>query len=99
MQDLVYRIVRNGDHWSITRDDGTREGEHTTKEGAFEAAVAAASNAIRDGYSVHIFVPKRDAEPSLAPANGRPYSTTAYFVLTDSSLCARSSQDLFVCAL
>jgi hypothetical protein len=66
MKDLVYRIERNGKFWSIGRDGGSREGEHATKEGAFEAAVAAASLAIRDGHSVIIVVPKRElGEPAL----------------------------------
>jgi hypothetical protein len=32
-----------------------------TKESAFEAAIAAASLAIREGHEVHVSVPERDA--------------------------------------
>jgi hypothetical protein len=37
--------------------DGQAEGEYATKEAAFEAAVAAASLAIKQGHEVSISVP------------------------------------------
>jgi hypothetical protein len=55
--DTSYSIIRS-DHSSWTVDhDGDVGGEYATKEAAFEAAAAAASNAIKDGLGVTITVP------------------------------------------
>jgi len=55
--DTNYSIIRS-DHSSWTVDhDGDVGGEYATKEAAFEAAAAAASNAIKDGLGVTITVP------------------------------------------
>ena len=58
MDEENYAIIRSGDKWTIDHD-GTREGEYQTKEAAFEAVFAAASNAIKDGCGVRISVPQR----------------------------------------
>ena len=55
-----YAIIPVKTHWSILHD-GEVEGEYDTKEAAFEAAVAAASLAIREGHEVHVSVPSREA--------------------------------------
>jgi len=41
--------------------DGDVKNRYATKEAAFEAAVAAASLAIREGHEVHISVPDRSS--------------------------------------
>ena len=56
----TYNIVRNGKSWSVDHD-GQLEGDYATKEGAFEAAAMAGSNAIKDGVGVTITVPPRAA--------------------------------------
>jgi len=55
-----YDIIENGSSWGIRHDDAI-EGTYDTKESAFEAAVAAASLAIRQGHEVRVTVPSRDA--------------------------------------
>lgn len=55
-----YAIVAHGDGWTILHD-GEARNEYATKEAAFEAAVAAASLAIREGHEVHVSVPGRTA--------------------------------------
>jgi hypothetical protein len=55
----TYAIIAVGPRWGILHD-GNVEGDHATKESAFEAAVAAASLAIRQGHEVHVSVPGRD---------------------------------------
>jgi hypothetical protein len=55
-----YAVIPTRSGWSILHD-GAAEGEYTTKEAAFESAVAAASLAIREGHEVHVSVPSRDA--------------------------------------
>ncbi|WP_458757057.1 hypothetical protein ACSVBT_14930 [Afipia sp. TerB] len=55
-----YMIVSKGSAWSVLHD-GEAGGEYSTKEAAFEAAVAAASLAVREGHEVHVGVPSRDA--------------------------------------
>jgi hypothetical protein len=58
-------IVAEGDEWGVIHD-GNIENRYVTKESAFEAAVAAASLAIREGHEVHISVPDRSAGNKIA---------------------------------
>jgi hypothetical protein len=53
-----YSIVQQGNGWTVDHD-GTLEGDYLTKEAAFEAAAAAASNSIKLGYGVEIRVQAR----------------------------------------
>ena len=53
-----YQILPQGDEWGVLHDGDVRN-RYATKEAAFEAAVAAASLAIREGHEVHINVPDR----------------------------------------
>ena len=55
-----YMIVSKPDGWTVL-NDGNAPHSYDTKEAAFEAAVAAASLAIREGHEVHVSVPGRDA--------------------------------------
>jgi hypothetical protein len=55
-----YAVIAQGKGWTVLHD-GNAENEYGTKEAAFEAAVAAASLAIREGHEVHISVPDRSA--------------------------------------
>jgi len=55
-----YMIVPRLDGWTVLHD-GTAEHDYETKEAAFEAAVAAASLALRQGHEVHVSVPGREA--------------------------------------
>jgi hypothetical protein len=51
-----FQVVGSGGVWRVKRD-GEPVGSYQTKESAFEAAVAAASLAVRDGYEVQLSVP------------------------------------------
>ena len=67
MGRAYYSIVKlNGTgHWAI-RHDGKLCGDYATKEAAFEATVAPASNDIKQGYAVTISVDGTEAnEPTL----------------------------------
>jgi hypothetical protein len=55
-----YTIVAQGEEWGILHD-GNISHRYATKESAFEAAVAAASLAIRQGHEVHVNVPDNSA--------------------------------------
>jgi hypothetical protein len=55
-----YMIVTKADGWSVLHDGETRN-DYATKEAAFEAAVTAATLAIREGHEVRISVPSREA--------------------------------------
>ncbi|WP_213285306.1 hypothetical protein [Bradyrhizobium sp. sGM-13] len=54
-----YMIVSEPDGWTVLHD-GNAPHRYETKEAAFEAAVAAASLAMRQGHEIHISVPGRD---------------------------------------
>jgi hypothetical protein len=57
-----YEVVGSGGAWRV-KHDGEPVGSYPTKEAAFEAAVAAASWAVREGYEVQISVPGKRIEP------------------------------------
>jgi hypothetical protein len=67
IREARYRIVQNGNGWSINHD-GQQEGDYATKEAAFEAIVGAASNSIKDGCGVTIEVPGRKSDESALGA-------------------------------
>jgi sarcosine oxidase gamma subunit len=69
-----YMIVSKPDGWTVLHD-GNAPHSYDTKEAAFEAAVAAASLAIRQGHEVHLSVPGRDAGNKTALGADNPQST------------------------
>jgi hypothetical protein len=56
-----YMIIKRLDGWTVLHD-GQSKNDHATKEAAFEAAVAAASLAIKEDHEVHVSVPGREGE-------------------------------------
>jgi hypothetical protein len=61
MGKAYYDIVGSGDQWGV-RHDSDSPGDYASKEAAFEAACAAASNAIKFGHEVRITVPGSDGD-------------------------------------
>ena len=53
MGQAVYEIVGSAGEWRI-RHDGNAENVYQTEEFAFEAAIAAASLALRQGHAVTV---------------------------------------------
>jgi uncharacterized protein (DUF58 family) len=51
-----YEIVGRAGEWRVSHD-GKAENVYETRESAFEAAVAAASLALRQGHEVRVTVP------------------------------------------
>ena len=60
----IYRIQGTEADWHVAVNEQLGMG-YASKEAAFEAAVAAASNAIRDGHEVVIVVPGASNGDSL----------------------------------
>jgi hypothetical protein len=61
----TYEIIPSEAGWSVAHE-GKTSGSYATKEAAFEAATAAASNAIKQGHDVKVSVPgARGGEPTL----------------------------------
>jgi hypothetical protein len=52
----AYAIVGRENEWRVEHD-GKAENVYITKESAFEAAVAAASMALREGHEIRITAP------------------------------------------
>lgn len=65
----AYDIVRSGGGWTI-RHDGQNEHLFETKEAAFEAAIGAATIALRQGHEIRISAPPRDATGDAAMVDG-----------------------------
>jgi hypothetical protein len=55
-----YEIIGVAGEWRVSHD-GKAEHVYQTKEAAFEAAVAAASLALRQGHDVRVTAPGTDA--------------------------------------
>ena len=60
-----YSIVPIETFWTVLHD-GALEGHFETKEAAFEAAVMAASLAMREGHEVHVSAPCRGVAAGTA---------------------------------
>jgi hypothetical protein len=56
MAMATYRVVPYEDQWGVAHD-GEIAGPYVTREAAFEAAVAPASLALKQGYAVEVSVP------------------------------------------
>lgn len=67
----TYAIIAIGKSWGILHD-GNVGGDYATKEAAFEAAVAVASLAIREGHEVHVSVPGRETGNKTALGGADP---------------------------
>jgi len=67
----TYAVIDHTSKWVVLHD-GEPEGDFSTKEAAFEAAIAAASLAVREGHEVHVSVPgRKSGEGALGvPAKG-----------------------------
>jgi hypothetical protein len=57
----AYRIVPYQSGWGVDHD-GKTKGPYETKEAAYEATIAAASIAMREGHAIEIAAPGREAE-------------------------------------
>jgi Skp family chaperone for outer membrane proteins len=62
-----YEIVGSAGKWRV-RHDGRADNAYQTKESAFEAAVAAASLALRQGHDVKISAPGSETATGAANA-------------------------------
>jgi uncharacterized protein (DUF58 family) len=62
-----YEIVGDAGEWRV-HHDGKAENVYQTKEAAFEAAVAAASLALRQGHEVRVTAPGRPTATGAANA-------------------------------
>jgi len=60
-----YEIVGTAGAWQV-RHDGHAENVYETKESAFEAAVAAASLALRQGHEVRVSAPATETSTGAA---------------------------------
>ncbi|MFC0243790.1 hypothetical protein [Rhodopseudomonas telluris] len=68
MGKAYYDIVGTDTSWGVRHDDDPI-GDYASKEAAFEAAVMAATNAIKFGHEVRITVPGQEgAETALGVA-------------------------------
>lgn len=54
VDEVVYRVIAAGDQWRLEQDG--QSVDYATKEAAFEAAVFAAEEALRQSCMVHICV-------------------------------------------
>lgn len=67
MGQADYKVIRQADSWAIDHNGEVR-GSFATKEAAFESAVGAASNAIKEGLGIMIEVPQRASGESALGA-------------------------------
>ena len=60
-----YEVIGDAGEWRVSHD-GKAENDYQTKESAFEAAVAAASLALRHGHEVRILAPGHSSATGAA---------------------------------
>ncbi|MBR1208901.1 MULTISPECIES: hypothetical protein [unclassified Bradyrhizobium] len=60
-----YEIIGRGGEWRVSHD-GKADNAYETIEAAFEAAVAAASLALRQGHAVSVTAPSRNTATGAA---------------------------------
>ena len=65
MGQAIYEIIGKPGEWRV-RHDGQAANVYETKEAAFEAAVAAASLALRQGHEVRVSVPGSETATGAA---------------------------------
>jgi hypothetical protein len=70
MGSARYQIAPHEGGWSVSHD-GETVGPYETKEAAFEATAAAASIAMREGHSIEITAPGREAEGPMSAERDR----------------------------
>ena len=56
MATIAYRVTRDGDQWSLSRDGKPASMSYLTQEAAFEAAVGGAGGDLRSGHGIIIQV-------------------------------------------
>lgn len=61
----AYRIAPYETGWGVTHD-GKTVGPYETKEAAYEATVAAASMAMREGHAIEITAPGDEPQQAVA---------------------------------
>jgi hypothetical protein len=82
MGRAVYEIVGTEGEWRV-RHDGRADNVYQTKESAFEAAVAAASLALRQGHAITVTAPASET------ATGAEIQFERFFFLCAYSRSAR----------
>jgi hypothetical protein len=70
----AYDVQGSGKSWAIFHN-GKPEGDYETAEAAFEAAVAAASLALREGHEVRVTVGQRETAHVAPLSSLTPRST------------------------
>jgi len=65
MGQAIYEIIGTAGEWRV-RHDGRAENVYETKESAFEAAIAAASLALRQGHEVRVSAPGTETATGAA---------------------------------
>ena len=65
MGQAIYEIIGGAGEWRV-RHDGQAVNVYETKEAAFEAAVAAASLALRQGHEVRVSAPGSETTTGAA---------------------------------
>jgi hypothetical protein len=66
-----YRIIGTAGNWTVEHD-GKSPNNYETKEAAFEAAVAAASLALRQGHEVMVSAPGSEVSGTATGAKDAP---------------------------
>ncbi len=75
MASIAYRVVKDGDGWSLTRN-GEPGMSYVSQEAAFEVAVGEAGSDLRSGHDVVIQIPiATDPAGAMAGAENRGRAT------------------------
>jgi hypothetical protein len=71
MATIAYKVTRDGDQWSLTRD-GKPGMSYVTQEAAFEVAVGEAGGDLRSGHDIVIQVVAATERSGAVDRGGSP---------------------------
>ncbi len=80
MATIAYRVMRDGDQWTVSRDGKPAGMSYLTQEAAFEVAVGEAGGDLRSGHDIVIQVsaatdPSGERDRGGEPVQGDGFSS------------------------
>ena len=72
MATIAYRVIRDGDQWTLSRDGKPAGMSYFTQEAAFEVAVGEAGGDLRSGHDIVIEVNSASERAGARDRGGEP---------------------------
>ena len=80
MATIAYKVARDGDQWSVTRDGKPGEMSYVTQEAAFEVAFGEAGVYLRSGHDIVIQVVAATERSGAVDRSGAPMQGDGFHI-------------------